>query len=181
MKILIVDNHSSHTSRLVRLFSGSEVEVLDCDSFSAEKANNYDLIVLSGGSHVCAAENTKKAYEEEIDFLRKTSKPVIGICLGCQLIAKAFGGKLKKLDKKCHGINEIKLRKRSYKVYESHKYVIDKLPSGFELIASSDAGPEIIKHKTKPIYGFQFHPEVFPRKSEGKKLFIKILKGEAWF
>lgn len=176
MKILIVDNHSVNTKKLVHLFAGFDISVCDCDSFSPEKTENFDLVVLSGGSHVYAAENTKKAYDTEIDFIKTTKKPIIGICLSCQLIAKAFGGTLEKLEEKKHGIFEIKLGKKSYNVYKSHKYAIDKLPPQLELIAESETGPEIIKHKTKPVYGFQFHPEVFPRKTDRKKLFLSIVK-----
>ena len=166
MKILIVDNHSKNSSKIPRLFAGHNVSVCDCDNFNIEKTKDFDLVVLSGGTHVSAAESTKKAYGLEVEFIKTTKKPVIGICLGCQLIAKAFGGKLGKLEKRSHGIYEIKRGETSYKVYESHKYAIQKLPPQFDLIAKSETGAEIIKHKTKPIYGFQFHPEVFPRKTD---------------
>lgn len=175
-KILIVDNHSKNSAKLPRIFSGFDISICDCDNFSSEKAAEYDIVILSGGSHVFAAERTKKAYALEIEFLKETNKPVIGICLGCQLIAKAFGGTLKKLDEKKHGIFEIVYGKKSYKVYESHRYAINELPIQLDLIARSETGAEIIKHKTKPIYGFQFHPEVFPRKTDGKELFFLILK-----
>ena len=174
-KILIVDNHSVHIEELKRLFGGYEIDVCDCDDFTTEKAADFDVIMLSGGSHVFAADQTKKAYEVEIDFIHNTEKPVIGICLGCQLIAKAFGGTLKKLETGCHGINEIEMENRKYQVFESHNYGIDTLPNELKIIAKSVVGTEIIKHKTKEIYCFQFHPEVHPRKTDGKKIFYKIV------
>jgi len=175
-RILIVDNHSKHTAKITHLFSGNDISLCDGDNFKPEEAELFDLIVFSGGSHVCAADRTKKAYELEIDFIRKAKKPVVGICLGCQLIAKAFGGKLAKLQEKRYGIYEITMNGKQFNVFESHGYTIDKLSNELDLIAKSDTGPEIIKHKTKPIYGFQFHPEVFPRKTAGKKLLISVVK-----
>lgn len=175
MKILVVDNHSRHINRIARLFPDKEVITQDCDDFSSESAKDFDMVVLSGGSHVYAAENVKKAYEIEIEFIKTTEKPVIGICLGCQLIAKAFGGSLEKLEDKKSGIYEITFQSRKYKVYESHRYTIKSLPEELQILASSETGTEIIKHKSKEIFGFQFHPEVFPRKTDGKKLFDKVI------
>lgn len=175
-KILIVDNHSKRMKELTRLVAGHDVSVCDCDNFTSKKAENFDLIILSGGSHVYSADNTKKAYTAEIDFIRETMKPVIGICLGCQLIAKAFGGTLEKMKEKSRGILEINFAGKSYSVFESHKYTIKSLPSCINVIAESETGSEIIQHESKPIYGFQFHPEAYPRKTAGKKLFRFILK-----
>ena len=176
MKILIIDNHTKNLTKLVRLFKDFQVDVIDCDNFSIQKTSDYDIIILSGGTHVSAAESTKKAYELETFLIKKINKPIIGICLGSQLIAKAYGGKLKKLEKKSHGIIELTYKTRTYKVCESHKYAIEKLPKQLQLLGKSSIGPEIFKHKIKPIYGFQFHPESMPRKSDGKKLFFKVLK-----
>ena len=61
------------------------------------------------------------------------------------------------------------------RVFESHRWVVDKLPETFDVLALSNDGPEIIKHKNLPLYGFQFHPENFVEESEGDELFLKIL------
>ena len=175
-RVLVVDNHSKHTAKIARLFSGDSVGICQCENFEPEKAERFDLVVFSGGSHTYAADNTKNAYATEIEFIKNTIMPVVGICLGCQLIAKAFGGSLSKLDEKINGICDIEFSGKKHKVYESHKYVIHDLPPELSVIGHSDTGPEIIRHQTKPILGFQFHPEVYPRKSDGKTLFWKIMK-----
>ncbi len=175
-RILVVDNHSKHTAKIARLFSGCSINVCECENFDPEKAETFDLVIFSGGSHTYAADNTKNAYVAEIEFINNATKPVVGICLGCQLIAKAFGGSLSKLDEKINGICDIEFSGKKYRVYESHRYVIHDLPPELSVIGYSDTGPEIIRHQTKPIFGFQFHPEVYPRRSDGKTLFWKIMK-----
>ncbi|MFA6963500.1 MAG: gamma-glutamyl-gamma-aminobutyrate hydrolase family protein [Patescibacteria group bacterium] len=174
-KILIVDNNSKHTAKIAKLFSGDEISICKCEDFESDKAETFDLVVLSGGSHTYAADNEKNAYSAEIEFIKQTKKPLIGICLGCQLIAKAFGGKLTKLAEKQSGILEIAKSVKKYEVFESHKYAISEMPDELETLAESETGPEIIRHRARPTFGFQFHPEVFPRKTDGKKLFDQVI------
>ena len=61
-------------------------------------------------------------------------------------------------------------------VYESHRFVVDKVSEDIEILATSNDGIEFFKHKNKPIYGLQFHPEMFVDKTQGKEIFLKILE-----
>lgn len=177
MKILLIDNGTTLLNKLKELIPGNEI-VHSYDDFDKD-TTNFDLVILSGGSKYQLVGNKDK-FTKELDFIKNTDKPVIGICFGYELIAVAFGATLKELSENKKGIYEVEildgnLGEGKIKVCESHKWVIDKLPDVFEVLAKSDDGPEMIKHKEKPIYGLQFHPENFTEQTKGDELFLKLL------
>lgn len=177
MKVLLIDNGSNLLSKLQELIPGSEVTVKYND-IKLSDSNNFDLIVLSGGGkHNILFE--EDFFREEISMVR-SGKPVVGICFGCELVARAFGGELVELPENQKGVYEIEILDKtlgsgSIKVYEGHRWAISKVPNEFEVLAKSETGPEIIKHKTLPIYGLQFHPENMVDKTAGDELFLKLL------
>ena len=166
MKTLIVNNHSKHTLELQSIFPNSEI--IEKKSFDQNFAKSFDLIIFSGGSNVPTVLNHSEFYQEEIRFISETEQAVLGICLGCEIVCETFGGKLNLLDEKesgekkfkVIGQNNINILGEQVTCYESHSVGILEIPKDFEMIISSDHGPECIKHKTKPIIGIQFHPEV---------------------
>ena len=177
MRILLIDNGSSLLKKLQQLIPGSEITKV-FDSVKLSDVNDYDLIVLSGGGHHNVIFEREK-FLEEIRIIR-SGKPIIGICFGCELIANAFDGELEELPSEQKGIYKIEildevLGPKTMQVYEGHKWYISKLPEGFEVLAISDRGPEIIKHKTLPIYGLQFHPENMVNETGGDELFLNLL------
>lgn len=177
MRILLIDNGTTILDKLKELIPGNEI-VHTYEDFDRD-VSDFDLTILSGGSKYQLIGNQDK-FAKEIDFIKKTNKPVIGICFGYEIIASAFGATLRELPENKKGIYEIEilnesLGKGKIKVYESHRWVIDKLPEVFEVLAKSKDGPEIIKHKERPIYGLQFHPENFVEETEGDELFMKLL------
>jgi len=180
MKILLIDNGTTLLSKLEKLIPGNEA-VIRFDELKGLSEENYDVVILSGGSSYFINGNESK-FQKEMNLIRKTEKPIIGICFGCELIVKAFGGTLKRLEKIDKGIKEITLnkdlspRKSKIKVYESHEWGIDRLPEVFTILAESKDGPEIIKHRDLPIYGLQFHPENLVEETEGDDVFMNIFK-----
>lgn len=178
MKVLLIDNRTTLLEKLQKLIPGDEV-IARFDSLRGVHVDEFDLVVLSGGSSYCLEENVSK-FSDELNFVRNTTKPIIGICFGFELIVRAFGGKLIKLENKDKGIKEIEISDRNlYKklranVYESHEWSVEHLPDFFRILAKSPTGPEIIKHKSRSIYGFQFHPENFVDTLEGDEIFLKI-------
>lgn len=62
-----------------------------------------------------------------------------------------------------------------FKVYENNEYVATELPPDLICLARSKDEPEVIKHATKPVYGFQFHPEMFVNETDGEKLLQNFL------
>jgi putative intracellular protease/amidase len=81
------------------LASKSSHKVINESFLNHPLSNKYDLIILSGGTNMTLLKNLPKL-RKEITMIKRTSKPIIGICLGFQLIAFAFGSKLKKREEK---------------------------------------------------------------------------------
>ena len=172
--ILIVDNESIHTQEIALLFPGKKITI--CQYSNIPETTIYDLIVLSGWSHYSVLK-TPSHYTKELALIQKTKIPLLWICLGCQLIAHAFGSKLTLMPEKL--VKEIEIRnwldKKEYKVFEAHKYAITTLWAEVIWVAKSKYGYEIIRHKTKPIWWFQFHPEVDRKHTQGKKILEEVL------
>jgi GMP synthase (glutamine-hydrolysing) len=175
MKILLVNNHTKDIEELKRLLDGFDFSVILHEDFSAGSADGFDLVILSGGSGIRSVKNHPADYQTEIDFIKNTDKKIIGICLGAQIIATAFGCTLTGLDAEHKGITTMRFEGREVLVYEAHRFAINQVSDFIEVLATSDHGIEMIKHKTKPIYGLQFHPEMFIDKTGGGEVFYKIL------
>lgn len=174
MNILIIDNNSKHILNLVDLLAGHNLDIISREDIPNIILDKYHLIILSGGSHVPTVID-KNEYKEEINLCKHSKKPIIGICLGCEIIATAFDCTMKKLPCKQKGLLKVKFQDKEFTVYEAHRYAVDKISSEISVLGSSDSAPEIIKHKNKPIFGLQFHPEMFVDKTEGKYIFDQIL------
>jgi GMP synthase (glutamine-hydrolysing) len=166
MKTLIVDNHTKHIQELKNSFE--HATVISREEIKNFPVDDFDLIVLSGGSHVPTVLNHNEIYQEE-ERLLNLGKPVIGICLGCEIICKAFGGELEFMPEHQRGTKQFeiidkilasKMGAHELTAFESHSLRIKKLPEDFYEMIRSEHGPEMIKHKTLPIIGVQFHPEV---------------------
>ncbi|USN94861.1 MAG: gamma-glutamyl-gamma-aminobutyrate hydrolase family protein [Candidatus Nomurabacteria bacterium] len=167
MKTLIVDNHTKNIDELKNLFKNSNV--IKKEYFKKDlDVSEYDLVVFSGGSDVPTVLRHKDFYKDEIDFVKDIKKPVLGICLGFEIIAAAFGGRLFELDEEKRGVVDIKIKNEeifegkelNIKVYEAHTIGIKKAPDYFVELARSEHGIEIMLNKKNKILAIQFHPEI---------------------
>lgn len=182
MKVLIVNNQTKHINKLKELLHNHEVTVFFYNQIDLKLVKNFDLIILSGGSLFSILGHEQK-YKKEIEIIKNSNKPIIGICLGFELIAYAFGSKLYKVNKKIKGILPIKIINNcrifnnlpNFDVYEGHRWIIKKIPTDFIELARSESGIEAFKHKDKNLYGFQFHPEVFCDQTCGDEIFYNLL------
>src|SRR5690348_3675196 len=166
MNILLIDNGSKHLDSLCTLLT-SYTTLIDVSSDTSLAFSGwYDLVVISGGGHRRPIINNPTYYKREIELVQNYPRPLLGICLGFELIVHAYGGYLTKI-KKVAGIQEIEILqdnsvfngRKNFQVYEAHQWAVKKLPSSLVGIAQSKDGYEIIRHATKPLFGFQFHPE----------------------
>lgn len=135
--------------------------------------DSFDGFILSGSKHNLSQKEVQELFSAEIDLVRATDKPVLGICFGHQLIAKAHGFPVVKM--KCRhekDDHELKLTinnkfflcdKDNICVQLDHEEEVlysRELEEVFDVIASSEhCRVQIMKHKSKPHIGIQFHPE----------------------
>lgn len=106
--------------------------------------------------------------------------PLIGICLGHQLLALALGGETSKLKFGHRGCNHPVKDLEENKVYitsQNHGYYVSKLPEGMKITHKSlnDNTIEGMRHETLPIFSVQFHPEASPGPSDMNYIFDKFL------
>jgi len=172
--ILIVDNESLHTKEIVALFPGQHITF--CKYNKIPDTKKYDLIVLSWWSHYSVLHKPSH-YKKEIALIKNTKIPLLWICLWFQLIAHVFWSTLMEMSEKLREEIEIKnwLDKKKYKVFEAHRYAVTKLWTELKWFAKSKYGYEIIRHKTRPMRWFQFHPEVDMTHTGGKKIVKEIM------
>ena len=181
MKILLIDNGTAYHEKLLELLSYYEVVIRRVNDHNFI-VDNADVIILSGG-HSNSVINHQKFYKKEIDLIRNNQKPLLGICLGAELLGFTFGASLKRMKKKEKGIVKLEIDSddgifegmNNIFVYESHRWVIKELGSTLVGLARSTDGYEIIKHKDFPFYGFQFHPEMLVDRTSGEKIFRNLI------
>lgn len=167
MEVLIVDNDTSYIRSLENIVCSNEYVIIKWDKLKFSQINSYDLIILSGG-HPNSVKYHHELYKEEIKTILRSDIPILGICFGFELIVYAFGGKLKELSSKEKGVleieatgeDEILVGIKKIKVFESHRWIAESLPPELLALAVSKDGIEIVKHVSRFIYGFQFHPEI---------------------
>ena len=173
MKILLIDNHTEHKRALHEALKGHEVEVQKYRPGLKFNTEGKDLVVLSGGGgEGKEIYDVHKAghlwYEDELNFVKSCDKPLLGICMGFEIICRAFDSKIEEMPKELKGPAYLKVTRSGRKIlshrkihqYKAHKWRVKKAPKGFKTLAKSSVGVEIIKHKKRPILATQFHPEL---------------------
>jgi anthranilate synthase component 2 len=103
MKILVLDNYDSFTYNLVHLVEKilhQKIDVYRNDQIAMEKVKEYDKIILSPGPGIPEEAGLLLTLIKEY----ASTKSILGVCLGHQAIAEAFGGKLINLSKVYHGV-----------------------------------------------------------------------------
>jgi carbamoyl-phosphate synthase small subunit len=145
--------------------------------FSRER---YDGVVVSNGP------GDPKACDSTIVRVRELlteSTPVLGICLGSQILALAAGGNTYKLKYGHRGQNQpcvVVGTKRCYITSQNHGYAVDPktLPPDWDewFVNANDGTNEGIRHRHKPFYGVQFHPEAAPGPNDANFLFDDFLR-----
>ena len=183
MKILLIDNYDSFTFNLYHYISSlkAEVDVVRNDKISSKEIlkKKYQKIVISPGpGNPNQAGNCIKIVKS---LYKKI--PILGVCLGHQIIAQVFGSKIIQAKKLMHGkISKIKSKKigilknipNKFEATRYHSLIIDKKTFSEDLEITAETADGIImgiQHKKYNLHGVQFHPE-----SIKTPIGIKILK-----
>jgi GMP synthase-like glutamine amidotransferase len=139
---------------------------------TGEDLRQYKKIILSGTT---LEDNVTLNQPEKFQWLKQIEKPVLGICAGMQTIGVVFNLNLLKCLE--IGMTQITTTKENnllppiFNAYSLHNYSVE--PQGdFEALAESATCIQAIKHKSKPIFGLLFHPEV--RNEDILKRFVQL-------
>ena len=181
MKILLIDNYDSFTYNLYHYIAKykKKVDVVRNDQIDAKKIlrKKYNKIVISPGpGNPNQAGNCLSIVKE---LYKKI--PILGVCLGHQVIGQAFGGKIVQAKNLMHGkTSKIKHNKKglfnniknNFEATRYHSLIVDRKKFPKDLIVTAETKNKTIMglmHKSYNIHGFQFHPESISTK-EGMKL-----------
>jgi len=188
--LLLIDNYDSFTYNLAQYFGE-----LGCDLVI--KRNDeipVDEIAALSPKNICISPGPctprEAGISKELVLRFGAMVPILGVCLGHQCIAEAYGGKIVRASSLVHGKSSMIRHNGSglfadlptpFKAGRYHSLVVERnsLPACLEIIAESDDGEIMaLRHRKFPVYGVQFHPEsVLTR--DGKKILARFLSHPA--
>ena len=170
-RILVFDNYDSFTYNIVhavKKLGYNNVEVYRNDQISLDEIARFDKIILSPGPGLPAESGILLALIQKY----AASKSILGVCLGEQAIAEAFGGNLINLTDVHHGVSSMvdvidedvlfDGLPTKIEVGRYHSWAVEKngLPDCLKITAVDEEGMIMaLAHKTYDVRGVQFHPE----------------------
>ena len=182
-KIVLIDNYDSFTFNLYHYLSSLKVKV---DVIRNDQINSKDIIEKKYNKIVISpGPGNPNQSGNCIDIVNKLYKniPILGVCLGHQIIGQVFGSKIIQAKKMMHGktsviisnkIGILKNLPRKFEATRYHSLIIEKKTLSKDLIITAETSDGLImgiQHKKYNVHGVQFHPE-----SIKTKLGINILK-----
>jgi anthranilate synthase/aminodeoxychorismate synthase-like glutamine amidotransferase len=168
--IVVIDNYDSFTYNLVQYLGelGAEIKVYRNDAVTLEgiRALNPTHIVISPGP------GTPEDGGISLDVIRTfhATTPILGVCLGHQCIAAAFGGHVGRAGRLMHGKTSPVRHTQTdilagiptpFEAMRYHSLIVhDPVPDCLEVLATTDEGEIMaLRHRDAPTFGVQFHPE----------------------
>lgn len=171
IRVLVVDNHDSFVHTLIGYLAelGAQVEMIEADAAgAAERVGAADAVMISPGP------GTPEDAGASIEIVRRcadTRTPLLGVCLGHQVIAVAFGGVVEHAADLMHGRTSLvhhdghgvfERMPRPFTATRYHSLAVreDSLPDEVRVTARTASGTVMgLAHRSVPIEGVQFHPE----------------------
>ena len=167
VKVYVVDNGGQWTHRIWRVLREVGCESKIIPNTTAVREIDADALVLSGGAPRVVWESPKLG--NCIDYFERFQGPILGECLGMQLMAIHFGGKAGPSEIPEYGLSRLRVIEeddlfkglpKEFLVWESHNDEVKEAPNFTVLALSENCRIQAVKHWHKPLYGVQFHPEV---------------------
>ncbi len=165
--LLLIDNYDSFTYNLAQYFGelGCDLVIRRNDEIA------LDEIAALAPSHICISPGPCTPHEAGIskDVILRFGAgiPTLGVCLGHQCIAEAYGGKVVRASRVMHG--------RSSMIKHNGNGLLSDLATPFEAVAESEDGEIMaLRHREFPVHGVQFHPESVLT-PQGKKIVAGFL------
>ena len=177
-RIDVIDNHGQFTHLEQRALRDMGVDVELVDNETPPEAIDADGLVLSGGPSIDRIGNCPDYLDLDV--------PVLGICLGHQVIAEELGGEVESGDYGGYADVNVDIvddtdpllgsLAPNTRVWASHADEVKRVPEGFERTAESDiCGVEAMSDTDRDRYGVQFHPEV-AHTERGEEVFENFLE-----
>jgi len=169
MNVFMIDNYDSFTYNLYQLISslGHKVIVKRNDAFKIEEIKEYDVVVISPGPGRPGIERDTGLSEDVIKIYK--NKPILGICLGHQILAYVYGARIEKSRNIMHGKvskifhvqDPIFYGLKNFYAGRYHSLIVSKqnFPYDLKIIAETENEIMAIRHREYLHYGLQFHPE----------------------
>jgi len=169
-KILVIDNYDSFVFNLVQYLQqlGAECTVVRNDAIQVDQADKYDGVLISPGP---GTPESAGVSVELVKYCADKKIPLLGVCLGHQAIAVAYGAAVSRAPELLHGKTSV-VSHQGKSVLENipspftatryHSLAVerDTLPDSLEVTGATESGVVMaLQHKTLPICGVQFHPE----------------------
>jgi anthranilate synthase/aminodeoxychorismate synthase-like glutamine amidotransferase len=192
MRLLLIDNNDSFTYNLAQqlLRLGAEVTVVNVDSLDTRNewgSWDFSEVEKTQGVVISPGPKSPKDYPVYTELLKRyhREKPILGVCLGHQILGDYFGAPTVRAPQVMHGKTSL-IQHTGKSIFEGistpmnvaryHSLVVSAVPEGFEALAwTADAILMAMRHKTLPLFGVQFHPESFLTE-EGDRLILNFLK-----
>ncbi|MGA1699570.1 MAG: aminodeoxychorismate/anthranilate synthase component II [Candidatus Nanopelagicales bacterium] len=168
-RILVIDNYDSFVFNLVQYLGqlGVEVDVRRNDAVTVDEARTYDGILISPGP------GTPQDAGVCLEIVRECSGdvPILGVCLGHQVIAEAYGGVVDRAPELLHGKTSqvdhsgagvLAGLPEPFTATRYHSLTVmpESVPDALEVTGTTDSGVIMaLRHRDLPVEGVQFHPE----------------------
>jgi anthranilate synthase/aminodeoxychorismate synthase-like glutamine amidotransferase len=184
VRVAVIDNYDSFTYNLVQYLAelGAEPVVFRNDAVSVDALRGFDALLVSPGP------GTPDDAGISVEAIRELTgaMPVLGVCLGHQAMAEAFGGRVVRHDPVHGKTSQVRHDGAApfdglpdgFEATRYHSLVVEEssLPADLEVCARTDDGVVMgIRHREQPTYGVQFHPESVLT-GEGKHLLRNFLE-----
>jgi len=185
-RVYVVDNGGQWTHRIWRVLREIGCETKIIQNTTPVRQIDADALILSGGAPRIAWESPKLG--NCTDYMKEFGGPILGICVGLQLMAVHCGGRAGPSEVPEYGLARIRVVEeddlfrelpKELLVWESHNDEVKEVKDFAVLAVSENCAIQAVKHVRKPFYGVQFHPEVNNTEhgEEILKNFVAVARG----